>query len=416
MSALALHGGAQACSAPGPHFVWPRLAEDDREAVARQLAKSISIYDRSGIFEIFENEFRSAHNRKHALLCNSGTSALHSIYFGLALKPGDRVIVPDFSFFATVSPLVHFPVEIVFGDVDRNGNLCPEDVGRLINDRTVAVVMTHMWGVPGDAISLKAVCDAYGAKLIEDCSHSHGATFCGRVTGSFGHAAAWSLQGQKTVTGGEGGVVATDADELFFRALLLGHYNRRPRTEIPDEFSEKRYALTGYGLKLRAHPLAVALASSQFRKLGSVLEGRNAYASKILGALEPFDFIVPPDITSRQCSWYALPFQFDPLRTTGVSVEWFLAALRAEGLTEIEQPGATRPISALPLFLDPDRHRGCIATVDKSTIGRPQSVQHFANCVKMPVWSYSDEEGIVDAYIEGLVKVCKHIAMQKSPG
>lgn len=122
--------------------------------------------------------------------------------------------------------------------------------------------------------------------LLEDCSHAHGAEIYGKKVGTFGDIAAWSLQGQKTVTGGEGGIILTDDKKMFNRVLLQGHYNKRPKSEIDKSDDLYKYYLTGMGLKLRAHPLAIAIADEQFGHLNDFLRTRNEYATRITEALK----------------------------------------------------------------------------------------------------------------------------------
>ena len=93
-----------------------------------------------------------------------------------------------------------------------------------------------------------------------DCAHAHGATVNGKVVGTFGDCAAWSIQGKKVVTGGEGGVSVTQHKEAYYRQLINGHYNKRCTTEIPKDHPIRAFVLTGSGLKNRTHSLAVAVA------------------------------------------------------------------------------------------------------------------------------------------------------------
>ena len=115
---LAILSGPKTISLDEPHFVWPVISKKIEKAVLEQLHKSISIYDRSGIFEIFENAFAKYHRRKHALLCSSGTLAIHSMYFAAGLKDGDEIICPAYTFFATVTPLLFLGVKPILCDCD----------------------------------------------------------------------------------------------------------------------------------------------------------------------------------------------------------------------------------------------------------------------------------------------------------
>jgi dTDP-4-amino-4,6-dideoxygalactose transaminase len=138
------------------------------------------------------------------------------------------------------------------------------EIEKKITDKTKAIVVTHMWGIPCDMDAITVIAKKHNLRLLEDCSHAHGAKFNEQKVGTFGDAAVWSLQGQKTVTGGEGGILLTDDGEIHTRALLLGQYNKRCKQEIPRDHPLYQYALTGFGLKLRAHPLAIAMADQQF--------------------------------------------------------------------------------------------------------------------------------------------------------
>jgi len=191
-------------------FVWPRIDSNIRQAVLSQLDQSISIYDRSGIIKSFEDEFALYHSLTHALLCNSGTNALHSAYVAMNLHKGDEVLVPSYTFFATVTPLLWTGATPVLCDCDDYGNISIEEIKRKTNKKTRAVVVTHMWGIPCDMENIQAHCKLKKLLLLEDCSHAHGATINGKRVGAFGDLAVWSLQGQKTVTGGEGGILCTN--------------------------------------------------------------------------------------------------------------------------------------------------------------------------------------------------------------
>jgi dTDP-4-amino-4,6-dideoxygalactose transaminase len=100
---------------------------------------------------------------------------------------------------------------------------------------------------------------------MEDGSYAHGATYKNKKVGTFGNSSAFSMQGKKTLTGGEGGFLLTNDENVFYRALLLGHYNKRCKQEIPNEHELYSLAVTGMGLKFRIHPVAAAIAEEQFQ-------------------------------------------------------------------------------------------------------------------------------------------------------
>ena len=199
---LAILGGKKSVTKRPPHFLWPLINKNTERAVIRQLRDSISIYDKSGIFDEFENAFAKLHDRKYALLCSSGTLAIHSMFVADGFKEGDEVICPAYTFFATVTPLLSTGAVPVLCDCDENGNIDPEEITKKINERTKGIIVTHMWGVPCQMDRISKICKDNKLLLLEDCSHAHGAKYNGKIVGSFGDLAAWSLQGQKNITGG----------------------------------------------------------------------------------------------------------------------------------------------------------------------------------------------------------------------
>ena len=268
-SELAMYGGPKAVSIPEPHFQWPEITPATEQAVLRQLHASTSIYNRSGIIAELEDRLTDYFDSRFALLTNSGTSALLSLYVGAGLGAGDEVIVPAYGFHATATPLFFTGATPVLADCDEDGNIDPDDIPRRITSRTRAVVVSHMWGMPGQMQALKQVVDRLGLQLFEDGSHAHGARYHGVPIGAATDASAFSMQAQKGLPAGEGGFLLTDDEEVQYRALLLGHFNKRCRDEIPDDHALRKFDITGMGLKLRIHPLAAAIAFEQFDRLQS---------------------------------------------------------------------------------------------------------------------------------------------------
>ncbi len=301
---LALFSGPMTISSEKARFNWPAITEEVETVVMKQLHESISIYNRSGVFEKFENDFATYHGRKKGLLFNSGTSAIYSMFEGLSLGPGDEVICPTYTFFATASPMMLTGARPVFCDCCDDGNIDPDEIIKKITVDTKAVIVTHMWGVPCQMDVIQGICSKHNLALLEDCSHAHGASYKGQKVGSFGVAAAWSLQGQKIISGGEGGIVLTDSDDVYNRALLLGHYNKRCKQEISKDFPLSAFSQTGFGQKFRAHPLAIAMASQQFKHLDEWSKQKSEYAERVITELGNCQFLNMPQFHDSQPSWY----------------------------------------------------------------------------------------------------------------
>ncbi len=394
-----------------PDYSWPVITDAVRERVADQLGKTISIYGRSGIFEKFEDRWAARHARAYALLTNSGTAAIHSMYEALDLRPGDEVLVPCYTFHATVSPIVFTGAKPVPIDCGPDGNMDPALIEAAITERTRAIIVTHMWGIPCEMAAIAAIARRRGLVLLEDCSHAHGASYRGVKCGAFGDMAAWSLQGEKIISGGEGGILVADKPEHYHRALLLGHYNKRPKSEIPASSPLHPFFLTGLGLKLRAHPLAIAMADEQLDHLDEWLALKNARAAAFSEMLSALPAIILPNTANRVPAWYAYVFQVDEAKSGGVTARQVHAALQAEGLREADMPGSTGPIHKLPLFTRTPEVMGrlyrepCIA-MDASFPG----AERFARqAIKYPVWAMEEDAATVDLYRDKTYAVLKSL-------
>jgi perosamine synthetase len=186
---------------------------------------------------------------------------------------------------------------------------------------------------------------------LEDCSHAHGARFDDLPVGSFGKAAAWSLQSKKTIWAGEGGVLSTDDTSVFERALLLGHFNKRALHDIDPASPNHAYAFTGTGLKYRAHPLGLTLALPQVKVLDELVAGRQWFAARLLEALAevPGLEVLGSSDRRRYHGYYALVGVIDPVRA-GFTNREFVDALRAENLHTADVPGQMTSLHRLPVF------------------------------------------------------------------
>lgn len=409
-SKLAINGGGRTIDINRPHYVWPPITERTRETVLRQLYKTISIYDKSGIIEKLEDRFAEYHGKKHALLTNSGTSALHSMFVGAGLREGDEIICPAYTFYATVTPLFFTGAIPVLADSRDDGNIDPQDIERKINENTKGIVVTHMWGLPCDMDSVAEITRQHNLMLFEDASHAHGATYRGRKAGIFGDASAFSLQAQKTLTGGEGGILLTDNDEIFYRALLLGHYNKRCKKEIPDSHPLHQYAITGMGLKFRIHPIAAAIADEQFDSLETILENRRKTANRMMEELKDLPGIELPNVPiGVEPSWYALIIQYKPEELGDLPIEKFYKALQAEGCMELDRPRSTCPLNYHPLFQNPELlFPGYKGKVGYKRGDFPNTERFHEHSLKLPVWHDSKDEEIVDGYVKAFKKVIEN--------
>lgn len=409
---LAAHGGTPAITTPGPHFSWPPITDAITAAVDAQLQTAVSIYDRSGVIAELEGALADYFGVRHALLTSSGTAALYSMYAAAGIGPGMEVIVPAYTFFATVTPLLHLGATPVLADGDDRGNLDPVDVAARVTHRTRAIAVTHMWGTPASITALRALADDRNLMLFEDGSHAHGASAAGRKVGSFGDAAAFSMNGPKPLSAGEGGFLLTDNPEIYHRSLLHGQYNKRCKNEIPQTHPLHQYAVTGMGLKHRIHPLAAAIALQQLDHLAIYLDGRARIARRMVDAINTIPGLqaIEP-APGDTAAWYGLMVRYEPAELDGLPIGQFFTALQAEGATEADRPGSTCPLNLLRLFQEPGPLFPRLAGRFAYAPGQfPVAEAFHQHTIKLPVWHDDADLPLADAYVRALRKVSDHHA------
>ncbi len=330
---LAIHGGARAVQVEGTDR-WPLILKDD---VMRRIgtlldAGTVTIADGSGVIADFEAAYKDLVGTRYALTMNSGTATLHSAYFAVGVGPGTEVIVPSYTWHASITPVLHCAGTPVFADIDATTlTIDPADIERKITERTRAICVVHTWGNVADMDRIMAIANARGIAVIEDASHAHGATCNGRPVGSIGHIGCFSLQGVKAVSGGEAGIATTNSPELLDRMVLLGHFGRGPKAEGQRTFDS--LGDMSLGAKYRPHAFAVALATSQLGRLGDLNQKRtrnytvlNDRLRKVVGV----ETVEPREGCTR--GGY-LEFKFKVAREVlnRVSLDRIEAALNAEG-------------------------------------------------------------------------------------
>ncbi len=219
----------------------------------------------------FEELVAGLSETRFALAVNAGTSGLFLALVGLGIGPGDEVIVPGFTFVATLSSVVYARARPVLAEVDESFGLDPVDVEARITPRTKAIIAVHMLGNPARLDQLKAVAARHGIPLIEDAAQAFGATYGGRWVGGQAAAGIYSFNEFKTITCGDGGMIVTDDEDLYRRAFAMhdqGHSPNRHGIEVG-----RRPFL---GLNLRMTELQGAVLLAQVRRIDQIRDHMRA--------------------------------------------------------------------------------------------------------------------------------------------
>jgi len=312
---------------------WKQVGEDEARIV-REMTLGNELSGGTPIVREFEADWKRFSGRKHALTTVNGTAALYSAMFGLGVGPGDEVISPTWNWICSIAPAPFLGARPVFCDIDPKTMLVdPADLKRKITPRTKAIIVVHLWGWVCNMDAVMEVARAAEVPVIEDCSHAHGALWKGKPVGGSGAVACWSLQGSKPVSAGEGGVIATDDDDIFERACLAGQVNRIAGMDLATPRYEELQPL-GTGMKFRAHPLGIGIASVQLKKLPALNAGRSRWVAEIEAGLRDIPCLEPvPTVPgSTRGGFYGFPVHYYPDRAGGKSAAVFVEALKKAGV------------------------------------------------------------------------------------
>ena len=247
---LALLGGEPLINIGGPHKVWPPKADDNElEEIKAQRNIDISIKGKTGPIKELEDLFLNFLDNKikYCVSFNSGTSALLAAYFAMGIEEDDEVMGPALTYHAALSPVYFLKGNVILVDINKETRCIEvENIEKIINKKTKVITVVHQWGHPADMDKIMKIAKEHSLLVLEDCSHAHGSRYKGKMCGTFGDVAIFSLQAQKMIFAGEGGILVTNNEKYYNRATLLGHYRDRSKEEVKDS-KYNEYWQTGFG-------------------------------------------------------------------------------------------------------------------------------------------------------------------------
>lgn len=302
-----------------PQLRWPQHEPDEIAAVVRLLeAGRVNSMMHGEQTRQFEAEFAAFCGMPHGIAVSNGTVALELALRALGVGPGDEVIVPCRSFFATAACVAAVGATPVFADIDPASNgIDPQSARRMISPRTAAIICVHLGGWPCDMLALRALADEEGLWLVEDCAQAHGASLHGRMAGSWGDAAAFSFCTDKIMsTGGEGGMLLLREEAHWKRAWAYKDHGKNPdKFFSPSPESGFRYLHDSFGTNWRMTEMQAAIGRAQLAKLSGWVARRRRNAAALSGYLagEPGVHVPPiPDHVGH--AFYRLYAAIDPER------------------------------------------------------------------------------------------------------
>ncbi len=216
--------------------------------------------------ERFEKDFAAFSEKKYGVAVSNGTVAIHLALEALGVGEGSEVILPDFTFGATINAVLHSRATPVLVDVDPiRWTISPAAIEAAITPRTRAILPVHIYGQPANMDEISAIAEKHNLLLVEDCAEAHGARFKNRSVGSFGDINTYSFFANKILTTGEGGMCVTDSYELYRRMRQLRDHGMSP---------DKRYWHDIVGYNYRMTNLQAALGCGQLERINEILAKR----------------------------------------------------------------------------------------------------------------------------------------------
>lgn len=229
----------------------------------------------------FEKELAEKIGTGYCHLCSSGTAALSVALAACGIGVGDEVIVPPFTFVATIEGVMSAGAVPVFADIDETLCLDPDSLEKALTPRTKAVLVVHMCGSMAEIDRIRAFCDRKGLILMEDACQAFGGSFHGKSLGTFGKVGCFSFDPVKTVTCGEGGCIVTDDPHLY---EIADAYADHGHDHVGSDRGAEGHAIMGANFRISELNAAVGLA--QLRKLDRILESQRAHKNELKAALK----------------------------------------------------------------------------------------------------------------------------------
>ena len=416
---LAIDGGSKTVT--NELAGWPSFDEKAIKAVEEVLRSGKVNYWTGPKGMEFEEQFAAWQGSKFAISTSHGTSALHVALTALGIGPGDEVIVPSYTFIATSFSVVQAGAVPRFADVNIEDHcISVASAEKLVNERTKAIMPVHLYGNVADMDPIMDFAKSHDLYVIEDNAEAFGGVYKGKKTGTIGHVAACSFCQNKTfTTGGEGGMVTTDDEELAWQARSFRDhgYDVKERLNLLEMEQKLPYIHNIVGWNYRMTEMQSAIGLAELERMDSWnMPRRRRNAHIIMGILKdlPQVKVMPIDTEERQNGWYVMAFSLD-IENMTCDIGQFVEAAGAEGApcwkvfwpqchterayTEHNAFGESGFPFTSREYADPE-------SVDYSKVEVPNAIWHQSHtftCFAYPTFSAEDCEQIGNA----LAKVIK---------
>ena len=301
-------------------LIVPDIREEDINAVVKVLKSGMLVQGEN--VERLENSVANYLGVKNAIAVANGTASLHLALIALGIKPGDEVIVPAFSYVATANVIELVGAKPIFVDISiETFNIDVSKIEESITNKTKAIIPVHEFGLACDISEVMKIAQKYNIKVIEDAACALGAKSNGTFAGTLGDVGSFSFHPRKAITGGEGGLIVTNNDELAERFLVLRNHGICMSTGNME--------FVDAGFNYRMTDFQAALILSQFQRLETILTTKDNLAKIYFDELADVNYIQLPFIPNgKRHTWQSFHIVLNPT----VNRDLLISKLREKGV------------------------------------------------------------------------------------
>jgi dTDP-4-amino-4,6-dideoxygalactose transaminase len=334
----------------------------------------------------FEREFAEYVGVPYAVAVNSATAAMHLALDAINLQPDDEVIVPVYTFTATAEVIVYFRARPAFVDVDPHTcNIDPAQLEKHITQRTRAIMVVHMAGLPAEMDTILTIAHEHGLPVIEDAAHAFPAKYRGRMVGTIGDLTAFSFYATKTLSTGEGGMLTTANPQYAQRAAMMAlHGISRDAWKRYSAEGSWYYEVLQAGYKYNMTDIAAAIGLQQLARSEWLIERRRTIAQRYTQAFSQLPEVeVPPCPDHVEHAWhlYILRLHLERLRIT-----------REAFIQELTKANIGTSVHFIPLHLHPFYR----TTYHLQPTDFPMALYAYQRAISLPIYPGMTDEDVED--------------------
>lgn len=402
-SKLAILGGKPVRTKPFPGWpIWDR--NNDEEMVLSVLRSGV--WSRANVVAEFEKKYAQLMGAKRCLATTNGTNALLTSLHVLGVGVGDEVLVPPYTFIATIDVIFLSGALPIMVDTDpETFQINPDKVEEKIGENTKAILPVHILGLPADMDRINAIAKKHNLIVVEDACQAWLAEWKGKKCGTLGDLGCFSFQNSKNLPCGEGGAIVGNDDEIMDRCYSYHNFGR--------PYGETELTLSGYvrlGTKCRMAEYQAAILLAQMKRLEEQMKRRTENASYLTSRIKGIPGVIPHRLYEgvTRAAYHLYPFRYKKENFNGLPRGKFLAALKAEGIPCSAGYG---PINKDPFFERTLRSRNFRKMYSKDRLNRCRQLNHCPDnnrLCKEAVWFFhnlllgtkSDMDDIANAILK----------------